>query len=430
MITLRTIKNLKRRPPPAVAFLLWRLHFHRVLSRLIARIILDHNKEKVSSGKNTSAILTIEKLIFSDDVAALERHGSKYFFLRYPTFLRLMLLRVMWPEEMREQGAFYPKRGAYQKLLLRLSGVFGGVLDEIERRAPLHVVALLTGNIDYSHDYPWIRALHARGRKFIVLQKESVIYSPLYKETRRQVFARDNFIFEGDAVLFYNTIAKETYIETGPVTAKQARVTGCPRVDDLLNETFETDSGNFILVATFTDPLYKAGGLWDEVVKTIVDDAFLMKKVIFKCKHPLEMAALQKAFPGIHAVCGPIQNYFKKNPSLFVCFNSTTGLEAMILGIPVAVPWWGDGKKLGSLALFGEHTRDFHFLSENREAFVHILTDAVQGRQNLGNNANWRRNQAMRDFIEARYSLLDGKNCTRTLAAIDDIISGAPLMHK
>ena len=104
MITLQTIKNLKRRPPPAVVFLLWRLHFHRVLFRLIARIILDHNKEKVSSGKNTSAILAIEKLIFSDDVAALERHGSKYLLLNYPTFLRLMLLRVMWPEEMREHA--------------------------------------------------------------------------------------------------------------------------------------------------------------------------------------------------------------------------------------------------------------------------------------------------------------------------------------
>ena len=426
MITLQTIKNLKRRPPPAVVFLLWRLHFHRVLFRLIARIILDHNKEKVSSGKNTSAILAIEKLIFSDDVAALERHGSKYLFLNYPTFLRLMLLRVMWPEEMREQGAFYPKRGAHRKLLLRLSGVFGDVIDELERRAPLHVVALLTGNIDYSHDYPWIGALRARGRKFIVLQKESLIYSPLYRETRREVFERDQFVFEGDAVLFYNRTAKETYIETGPVAPEQAIVTGCPRVDDLLNETLDAGSGAFILVATFMDPLYKAGGLWHEVVTAIASDSLLREHVLFKCKHPLEVAMLRKEFPGIRAVCGPMLGYLKKHPSLFVCFNSTTGLEAMILGIPVMVPWWQDGSNLGAFALFGEHTQDFHFLARSREMFVRILKERVNDGQNVGKGAAWRRNQTMRDFIEARYSFLDGKNCTRTLAAIDDIVSGAP----
>lgn len=429
MHVLRAIGNWKRRPPAAVVFLLWRLHCDRALSRLIAGIILEHNRKKIAaagSAKGAPAILAIEKLIFSDDVAALARHGSQYLFLNYPTFLRLMLLSVLWPEEMREQGAFYPKRGAYKKLLLRISKVFGGVLDEIEARAPVRVVALLTGNIDYSHDYPWIGALRARGRKFIVLQKESVIYSPLYKETRREVFERDQFKFEGDAVLFYNRTAAVTYIETGPVAPEQAMVTGCPRVDELLSEPLAADGGAFILVATFMDPLYKAGGLWREVAAAIAADPLLRGNVVFKCKHPLEMTLLEQEFPGIRAVCGSLLGYLKKRPRLFVCFNSTTGLEAMILGIPVMVPWWQDGSALGTFALFGEHTRDFHFLARNRETFVRLLADCLPGGRGGGTAPDWRRNRAMRDFIEERYAPLDGENCARTLAAIDRIVSGVP----
>ena len=105
----------------------------------------------------------------------------------------------------------------------------------------MDIKIILTANINYFQDYPWIDAIHRNNGKFVALEKESIFFLPKsVKKIIIDTHKKHDFKYEGDAVFFYNDVAKETYIKTGGVQPERAFVTGCPRVDELITVTPES----------------------------------------------------------------------------------------------------------------------------------------------------------------------------------------------
>lgn len=283
---------------------------------------------------------------------------------------------------------------------------------------------ILTANFDYYQDYPWISAVHKKNGKFVVLEKESIFYMPANERITVSWYKNRSFVYEGDAVLFYNETAKNVYIETGVVKPSQSFVTGCPRVDTLVSlAKNKKKKGDFALLVSFMDPAYRAVELWNKTLKAVYQDELLRNKTIIKCRDSEEVEIINRKFPGISAVYGPMEDYLKEPIAIFASFNSTSCLDALIVGIPVVVPAWGTAKKAGKKALLGEHTSDFNLIAYNKESLIEILKEHITNKYTYKQTQSIWGNSKIKKSIEEKYSRLDGKNCQRFFNYIDGLLS-------
>jgi len=408
--------------------ILFKLKQDKILSIFMGLVVILYNKNEIDNKKKTG-ILAIKKSIFNDDIIALKKYPSDYKILLYPIPLKNSKtgkIRGMWPEEIQEQTAFYVKKEKYRDLFERCSKLFYDILKIIETFSQIKVKIILTANIDYWQDYPWIEAIHKKNGKFVVLEKESILYS--LAMTKKGILRRQKYKFkyEGDIVLFYNELAKENYMHMEAFKTSQAFVTGCPRVDMLTSLAEDKkDKNDFILFATFMSPLhgpYKSVKLGNDILNIINQNKLLKSKTIIKCKDSVEAKNIKKTYPDLHVVSDTIFKYLKKNPAIFVGFNSTSCLDALIAGIPVVIPWWGDAKKLGTDVLLGEHTKFFHLIAYNTKSLVNILTAHINNNvQHYENTKDKLDNSKLKKDIEEKYSPVDRKNCQRFFNVINKL---------
>lgn len=409
-----------------IIYILWKLHLDKFIAGFLKHIIISYNKEDIKKNKNTTAIFAMERGIFNYDIEALKFFPSNYILLVYPTLARsLMFDEAEWlhPKDILDQTVFYAKKDEYKKHYDRLSNIFLLTIKKIEKSTVLKIKFILTANLDYFQDYPWIKSIHDNDGKFIVLEKESIVY--LYTDTTNisNRHHKYNFKYDGDYVLFYNYLGKETYLKTGSIKPEQAFVTGCPRVDNLIKiSKNKTKDSDFILIASFMQPYYFATKVWDEIISSINKDEILRKKTIIKCKNHEEVSILQQKYPLIIAVSDSIENYLIKQPTIFIGYNSTTCYDALIAGIPVIIPYWGETEIKSDDGLVGMHTSDFHLIAKSKEDLIKILKDYIQGNTKKYMNAQtvWN-NTKLKEFLEKRYSRVDGKNCQRFFEFIDKI---------
>ena len=407
--------------------LLWHTKLDFFISKFIGIVTVAYNKKEFSKNKNKKAILAMERGVFDYDVKAIKEYPSNYIIVIYPTLARALLSdEAEWliPEEILEQTAFYKNKDKYTWLYDRFSKIYTKALDTMNAFGNIDVKIVLTANIDYFQDYPWIKAIHNKNGKFVVLEKESIVYLYTDKKTISARHKKYDFKFEGDAVFFYNYLGRDTYVEAGSVKPSQAHVTGCPRVDSLieiLNK--KTKKQDIAVVATFMQPYYFATKVWDEIINSIYSDELLRKKTIIKCKDKSEVTEVNSKFPGINAVCDSLGKYLVKNPTIFVGYNSTACYDALIAGITLMIPFWGETHKQGNDALVGKHTSNFHHLAKNKSEFIRILKDYIKG-----DTANYKKfgnvfdDKKLKEFLEQRYSRVDGNNCKRFYEKIDKIL--------
>lgn len=399
--------------------ILWFFKFDTIIAWLVAYVLVSHNNSKLFSVEH-NAILALDRSIFNEDREALdkyrEKHNLPYQFILYPSFIRAILSDAIWPYAFREQVAFYAKRNEHHRFLRRITRIYEKILYFFERNTKIKIKFVLTALMDYAQDYPWIKAIRNYGGQFIVLNKESIIYSDYFKDDLRTIYKKSNFNFEGDAALFYCVYGRDAYIAADSVRPDQSYVTGCPRVDELIVSVSAPKKYEepFILVAAFMDPLYGVPRLWNDVLDVIHSDTWVRSRVIVKCRDTREIPLIHEKFPHINAVTGSLGKYLKKSPAAFVGFNSTTCLDAFIAEVPVVVPWWADAEQMVDKSLLGPHTKDFHNLAFNRGSFVKILRDYLEGCEKEKQNVtSWRNNPKLKEFIEYKYTPLDGKNCER-----------------
>lgn len=414
---LRLERGIKKYP----LFIFWRLHLDMLAAKYIGLMLLMLNRGRVKNRCGKFTILAMERTIFNDDIAALEEYASSHAygitFIHINAVLRRLLSKIMWPEEIDIQREFYQNLSAHKETAARISKILGNALNFFELLTGLHVKVFLSGNINYAQDYPWIAVMRSKRKLFVVLDKESIIYSPSNSIARHKNY---NFKYDGDFALFYNERARETFIEAGVVTPKQTLVLGSPRVDRLTSLAKNAHSAGakdkFILINSFSLPTKGAPLLFEEILETISSDARLSSRVLFKCKTQTEAEKLMKKFPALKGVWGPMDQYLKLRPALAVGFNSGSCLDALIAGIPLLVPLWSDAARIKKEdALLGEHTKNFHLVSYNKTSFVETLKNALSN--NLVMSAltqkSWISDPAFRKFIEHYYSPIDGKNCER-----------------
>lgn len=407
-------------------YALWYLHLDRFLGKFIGYLTVSYNKQILE--KDKIGILAMERGIFDYDVAALKKQSSNYQIIVFPTLARALLFdeaKKIQPQELLEQTVFYAKKDEYTEHYNRLSNIFSHTLDYFEKKTKSKIKVVLTANIDYFQDYPWIKTIHDRSGKFVALEKESIVYMYTDKKNISERHHKYNFKFDGDAVLFYNYLGRDIYVEVGSVKASQAYVSGCPRVDRLVelskNKSKKTDNA---VIASFMQPYYFATKVWDEVIHSIYADELLKEKTIIKCKNKEEVKSVNNDFSDIAAVSDSLENYLIKNPAIFVGYNSTACYDALIAGVPVMVPFWGETHQKGDDALVGEHSSSFHHLAKSKSEFVSILKDYIKGDtskyKDFGTVFD---DKKLKEFLEKRYSRVDGKNCERFYEYIDKILN-------
>lgn len=409
---------------PVFKFLLaffWKTKLDFLFTRVLGAAVLRHNSRYFKDfSENKDLVLVLDKAIFNDDVNALRAHPSRFILLSYPSFLKKIVLDLCWLEEVRSQGAFFSKRRQHQKFFDRISAIFAGVLEILQRRYQRPIKLVLSSIVDYAPDYPWIAAAKSRGVETAVLNKESIICFPDDREKIVSWFRGNGFFYEGDAVFFYNSLSRGLFIEAGVVEKKSAFLTGCPRVDTLLSFSKEIkNSGSFIILASFMMFSYGALRLWSSVLDAVYGDVFLREKTIVKCRNDEEVKELRTKYPDIMIASGPLENYLRRSPAALVSFNSTSCLDALVAGIPVVVPWWEEAKdQPGAFWLVGPHSKNFHFLAENPKELVSILTGLLK------KPASYKFNYSpeLKEFLVERYSPVDGRNCERVFQAIDKLL--------
>lgn len=410
-----------------VVLTLWNFGCDRWLARLLSVLILRDPRNVVTASKNRTTILALDRIVFNNDVQTLKTYVSTYDFICYPGSIRKLLGGTIWPQELQDQIAFYSRKNQYKEFIERVSALYYEVLNFLERRLRQDFRIVLSGHINYSQEYPWIVAIHRRGGKFVSLYRESIL-SDYYAELVARDYQNYHFLYEGDAVLYYNSFAMDVNMKTGVVKPAQAFVTGCPRVDRICSFTESTEKHKeeegFILLASFQDVSYDASKLWHSVLNVVAEDELLRSKTVVKCKDAHGMAELKKIFPDVAMVTGKLEDYLEMRPVVFVGFNSTACLDALIAEIPVVIPWWKEAETLKEKALLGPHTKDFHFIVYDPQSLIMVLkayfTNTVVIK--LAPRVSWRKNFALKEFIEYIYSPLDGQNCQRFFKAIDKLL--------
>ena len=420
--------------------ILWWLHLDSAISRLIAFLVISNNREECARPSSGVVLLAMDRRIFNDDKDALRQyqkaHHLSYTILSYPSFVRALLTKAVWPAGFAVQTGFYAHRNHYREFTERMVRIYEGIMYFIEKQTGIRVRVILTGLIDYAQEYPWVFAIQKCGGVFVSLYKESIIYSKFYKEETVEIYTKAQFRYDGDAVLFYNEYAKDVFIAARAVTASQSFVTGCPRVDRLVEISESPEAGQnqeepFILVAAFQDPSYGAATLWREVLQALYRDEILRTHITIKCRDVREIVTIKRSFPDFQVVTGPMEYFLAKRPRVLVGFNSTSCLDALIADVAVVVPWWAEasdlglssGRRMEEAALLSPATSTFHEIAYNREMLVGMLHKYLDyGTKIPGEQHRGKKNSNLRKFIEEKYSALDGKNAERFFRFLDHFL--------
>ena len=401
--------------------LLWKLKLDKLISRVLGLIIILMNIS-VFSNKKESIILCMERNIFIDDVNALKAYPSNHKFVIFNRFLNGSLIRAFWPEELKEQTTFSAKKKKNKGFFKRITKICYNTMIFLESFTKNNVNFILTGNINYFQDYPWLTAIHQKNGKFVVLNKESMVYLS-DRNTDVDRIDKYKFKYEGDAVLFYNNAGMKRYIKKESVTPNQSFVTGCPRVDSLVSIAKNRGKKNdFVLFALFS-PFVKSiiPDVYNETLSIIYNDKELRDKTIVKCKYTFQVDEIKKKYPEINAVSDSIEKYIKEDPAIFLGYSSIACFDSLIAGIPVVIPWWGKAAELGEEALLGKHTSEFHLLADSKESLAKILKNHIREFKEIKNGSYLYDNSNFKKLMEDEYTYIDGKNCQRFFEVIDQL---------
>ena len=391
----------------SILALLWHLHLDYAISLLLFYSIMYYNGVNFKKKKNL--IMAIEQQSFRDNILALHNHKSKYTFIVFPEVMRTIVGETCWPKELMKETGFYEKKERHRKTINRLENIHYTVLFFITKMTNIEVNVVLAADFDNYQDFPWIAAIHQMKGKFIAYCNENIITKKTKEETTKKLVSHI-FRFDGDAILFYNSEAKTIFERLISFEKNKIHVVGEPRIDTLIQ--MKRGGEDFIAIVTFKE--YEK--LWNETIDAIYSKKELRKKIVMICKNEEEMQdASKKHQPG--AICVKSDLVLKSGPKAIIGINRTECFDAMIVGIPVIVPFWAEAKKTeeDEMELFGNHTRKFHETARTKETLLKLIDSYMNDKK------EYPLKPEAREYIEKRYSLIDGNNCKRFFDLVDKI---------
>jgi hypothetical protein len=370
--------------------------------------IITKNGKKLKTEKKF--ILVIEQEVLRDDINALAAHQSKYELILYPEIMRQIIGDICWPDEIKMETTFYEKKERYRKVFERIENIHYNVLMLITKLTKHKMKAILAGNFDEFQDYLWITAIHKAKGKFIAFCNETIITKKT-KERITNKFLSYIFRFDGDAILFHNEASKHIFERLISFDKDKMYVVGLPKMDQI--SQINKAKGEFILIFPFTE----LKQLCKETIDAICENQELRPKSIIMCRNNEEVINFQSKYIGLGALYIDLKFILEEGPKVAVGFNSTSCLDSMVAGIPVIMPIWAEAKdiELDESELMGEHTKKFHEIVKNKESLIKLLEKYLNDKKEhpLSKEAT--------EYIEKRYSLIDGNNCKRFFDVIDSI---------
>jgi hypothetical protein len=387
--------------------LLWILRLDFIISYMMFASILYYNGRTLKTKKKI--ILAIDQQSFRENILALHDHKSKYNFIVFPEIMRTILGETCWPMEIRKETGFYEKKERYRNALDRLEKIHYNALLVMTKITTNKIKAVVAEDFDNYQDYPWIAAIHKMKGKFIAYCNENVITKQTKEETTKK-FVRHIFRFDGDAILFHNNEAKTLFERLISFEKNKIHVTGEPRMDNLVQ--MKRKKGTFIAVVTFA----KYGKLWKETTEALHSNKQLKKKIVMICKDDegVEYAIKRHEPEEIYISMDVV---LEEGPKAVIGVNSKDCIDALIAGVPVIMPFWAEAKKTedDETELLGNHTRKFHDIAKTKEALLKLIDSY------MNDTKEHPLKQEAREYIERRYSLIDGNNCKRFFDVVDKI---------
>ena len=391
----------------SIIILLWRLRLEFFISIIMVGSIIYFNGMSLKTKKKI--IIAIDQKTFRDNILALHNHKSKYNFIVFPESMRTIIGETCWPIEIRKETGFYEKKERYRKTLDRLEKIHYTTLLMITRLTNNKIKVVLAEDFDSYQDFPWIAAIHKMKGKFIAYCNENIITKKTKEKITKKLVSHI-FRFDGDAILFHNNEAKALFERLISFEKNKIYVTGEPRIDNLVQ--MKKKKGDFIAVVTFAE----YGKLWKETTEAIRSEKQLKKKIVMVCKDDegIEYAIKRHEPEEIYVSMDVV---LEEGPKAVIGVNSTDCIDALIAGVPVIMPFWAEAKKIedDETELFGNHTRKFHELAKTKETVLKLIDSYMK------DTREHPLKQEAREYIERRYSLIDGNNCKRFFELVDKI---------
>lgn len=383
-------------------YILYILKFDSIMGLSATLIILGYNNNlKIKK----DSILALERNVSNYDTEILKNRQSNFSFLSFPTLLRALF----WDENYLfagdkkrfRQENFYKFKD--ENIYNRFENINYYILVFVEKFHSTRIRVVLSGHMNYYQEYSWINAVHKNNGLFIVLCKESI-----FLDKGEEIWNQDYpFAYDGDYVFFYCKKGKDVYVNRGVVTEQQCRVTGCPRVDELVNLKLDTSNNDSILLLYFGSERYYAQDTWRDVLKELYNTN--KEHVVIKCKLGVDAKKVLDVYPEFSCTSENIVSVLKTRPRVVVGLNTTAILDAYIVGLPVVIPAWNDAKVFD---VFKENV-NAETISQFKELLLTDFNNDIVGLDKI---------------IEMYYSKTDGRCCERFFDGVEKCLLRESIM--
>ncbi len=292
---------------------------------------------------NLPTVLCINSDQFNRDIGVLWERSTRY---NWVCILdkELTETQVEWvPERLRAQGTYVNEISSEADAIWKRSGELGlQVIAEVKRSIP-NVVAVMASNWDYWNEEGLRIACRALEIPFLVLLREHVIVEDLTDEM--EMYARCKSIppvtavaTAGDATL---NLIKAFKLHPPEIL----RTTGFPRFDIWDKPASPSYDRPIVLFAYRKG--YDADAHFVEMLYRFAAMARRHPSVPFliKAKHSPEIALIEKIMPphpeNMHVMDSLTLPNVLANARGIVGFRSLVLYEALLSGVPILIPSWG-----------------------------------------------------------------------------------------
>ena len=236
----------------------------------------------------------------------------------------------------------------------------------------LRVAGIASSNLSFRAERELAAACVEAGVAFVALHKESIRSSeqrPYFTRAYSQLIGP----FEGSAIGVYNVEERASILTSGIAPAERVRVVGCPRMDRLHRiregrpDRRSPAEAPVVLFAVdvragawtpydgreqVTAPRWERLAAWTDEAFVAAARSMPERRFIIKVKigrEQQQLARLPESLPlNLSVVSSGIGTALLERAAVVVGFNSTVLLEALAVGVPTLVPWFGEAEAPGA----------------------------------------------------------------------------------
>ncbi|MFQ5889825.1 MAG: hypothetical protein ACE5JR_07205 [Gemmatimonadota bacterium] len=383
-------------------------------------------------GRRGLRVLAFDRPVFERDLLELSRRTDLDIF-PLPAFVHTTLFLSFLPHRFKDQHRYHRLDTRNdQALKRRLQGVVERVFPTLRRL--LRFDAVLTANVDYAQDQPWIDACERHGVPLLVLLKET-ISSDAHFQWIVAHYTELGFRFRGTLVLAPTRWMRKALLAAGVVDDGRVLVTGLPRNDSIADALRDgasrgaADRDWVVLFAfasqfPFTDD-FAPRELWSEVLPAFLEAAaqhdVVTVRFIIKAKTPRDRKEIEASLarfpcrPNVELVERASLKEVIRRTRAAVGFNSTALVELMRTNVPLIVPLWGSAARNPQVLMFpnGTSSAALLFARSPDELVAGIRSAAMDPMGHISDHARFR---AEREALIERFLFRIDEECSERVA--------------